>query len=766
MAKIMSRSFLNSEEKVGFVEHLKSPRWTDLTEGHNVRKLVEHNSSFLELALEKKLSAFGNWQELDPILLGSWARHELCPVSDLDLIFLGDDEKVFNFIEKVQEAGLKLRYRVPKDKKDWSEGVQPFDLLALLGGRATTEAGARQLDEQKKLLHSRIKNVRKNILKEVSLERKRRQKRLDSITNFLEPHIKYTPGGLRDIEQALSLAPLFADKNPNDQHALSVLQFYKDVLLLIRQRLHLESGQDILSGADQLAISIAFGAETLSDFMRAVERGLSRTFFYSEWLLDVFKSSQKAVKLVEDKNLKSVPELIKALQKQPGILMQKKVRQSLDSCFKAKPSVRLSPQQLQGLRLMLGPKSKDALIVDVFSSRLIDKLLPPVQKLVGHVQHDQYHRFTADIHLQQACRNFLKVRHSAKELGPLSFLHKELSAKDWELIGWNCLFHDLSKGDGGDHSHKGAKNVLQMLPANFISKSFKVELSWLVENHLLLSALAFKRSSISSETLKELQDHEASDKRMQRLAVFTVIDIKATNPEAWTTWKGQLLKDFLVDLRSPESLQRQKLIPLFKDKFKNVPSTVVDEFESFLLQRIPLKTLVKDLGHLQTGGSSSIQIFRLAGRTWVRFFDRTDRPGLMVSYVDRLHQAGANVLHASIHTLTGFGVYDWFQVYLPKGKEKILRESVNETLTLQKVQFDAVQVTALGSEEWLVNMKAKDQKGLLKYACYGLSQAGANIKSARVHTWGLKVEDVFRISFKGSEEDLKKNITSFFGDFQ
>ncbi len=766
MAKIMSRSFLNSDEKSQFLHHLKSPRWVDLTQGNDVRKIVEHNSFFLEGVLEKKLSSFGNWKELDPILLGSWARHELCPISDLDLIFLGDDEKVFSFIEKVQEAGLKLRYRVPKNKIDWTEGVQPFDLLALLGGRAITKSGAEKLDQQKKLLRSRIKNVRKNILKEVGLERKRRQKRLDSITNFLEPHIKYTPGGLRDIEQALSLAPLFTDKDPNDQHAVGILKFYKDVLLLIRQRLHTESGQDVLSGADQLEISKAFGAENLSDFMRAVERGLSRTFFYSEWLLEIFKTPHKEISRIQNKKLNTVPAMMKALEKEPGILMQKKVRQSLDDCFKVKPTIRLSEAQLQGLRLMLGPKSKDALIVDVFSSRLIDKLLPPVQKLVGHVQHDQYHRFTADIHLQQACRNFLKIRKSAKELGPLAFLHKELSAKDWELIGWNCLFHDLSKGEGGDHSHKGAKNVLQMLPAHLVSKSFKAELSWLVENHLLLSALAFKRSSISSETLKELQEHEASDKRMQRLAVFTVIDIKATNPDAWTTWKGQLLKDFLVDLRSPESLQRQKLIPMLKEKVKNIPSTLVDEFESFLLQRIPLKILVKDLSQIQSGEPSSIQIFKIAGRTWVRFFDRTDKPGLMVNYVDRLHQAGANVMHASIHTLPGLGVYDWFQVHLPKGKEKILRESVNQTQALQKVQFDTVQVTPLGSNEWLVNLKAKDQKGLLKYACYGLSQAGANIKSARVHTWGLKVEDVFRISFKGSEDELKKNITSFFGNFQ
>ena len=509
--------------------------------------------------------------------------------------------------------------------------------------------------------------------------------------------------------------------------------------------------------------------------MREIERGLSRTFFYSEWLLEIFKAPRAEINKIADKKFKKGMDLIISLHKSPGILMQKKVRQSLDLFFKPSKKDQLSPDQLQGLKLLLGPKSNDSLIVDVFSSRLIDKILPPVQKLVGYVQHDQYHRFTADIHLQQACRNFLKIRTKSKELGALSFLHKELKTKDWELIGWNCLFHDLSKGDGGDHSHKGAESVLKMLPKNFISKEFQAELSWLVQNHLLLSSLAFKRSSISSETLKELQDHGVTDQRLKRLAVFTVIDIKATNPEAWTSWKGQLLKDFLIDLRSPESLQRQKLIPLFQAQFKNVPSSAVDEFDSFLLQRIPLKILIKDLSVLQKVESTSIQIFKLSGRTWVRFFDRIDRPGLLVNYVDRLHQAGANVLHASIQTLPGFGVYDWFQVSLPIGKEKILLNSVNQTLPLErfqfeKVQFESVKITPMGTSEdqveWLVNLKAKDQKGLLKLACYALNQAGADIKSARVHTWGLTVEDVFRISFKGTEEELKFKITSFFGNFQ
>jgi [protein-PII] uridylyltransferase len=770
MAKVMSRSFLSSDEKLEFLRVCKSPEAADILQHKTLRSLVLDNSAFLEASLLKKLNELGDWQGCQPILLGSWARQELCPLSDLDVIFLGPDQKVLGFVEKVQEAGLRIRYRVPKDPKDWTVGVEPFDILALFGARALAKEGEEQLSLQRQSLQKNFKKIRKTLLRAVLVERKRRQKRLDSITNFLEPHIKYTPGGIRDIEQALALLQLYPEKTAGTEHALQILHFYKDFLLLVRQRLHAESSQDILAGAEQLEISKAFSFSGLSPFMKEVQRGLSRTFFYSEWLVESIKATQKKIQQVAKTPLKKPEDLMKALRKDPGILMQKKVRESLSDTFKrpAKKSreLALSAAQLRCVEQLLGPRSADSLVFATFNSRLIDKVLPAVKKLVGHVQHDQYHRFTADIHLQQACREFLKVRASSKELGPLAFLHKELSAKDWELVGWSCLFHDLSKGEGGDHSHKGAESVYKMLPRGFKSKSFQDDLSWMVENHLLLTSLAFKRSSMSSQTLKELQSHGVTTRRLQLLAVFTVIDIKATNPEAWTHWKGQLLRDFLMDLRSPDSLQRQKLLHVLETRFKKLPATTVDEFDSFLLHRIPVNTLVRDLESVYKVKEASLKIFKVAGRNWVRFFEPHDRPGLLTEYVDRLHQVGANVLHASVQTLPGVGVYDWFQVQLPRNKEKLLLHSKCGSGPVAKAIFEDLEITPMGSDDWMIRLKAKDQRGLLKYACYALGQAGANIKSARVHTWGLKVEDVFRIQFKGTEAELKSNITSFFGDFR
>jgi [protein-PII] uridylyltransferase len=761
----MSRSFLNHQEQQEFLTNFKKVSAADFSNPAALAQAALQNSLWLEETLISKLKSLGPWEDVHPILIGSWARNELCPASDLDIIFVGPDEKVFEFVSSAQEQGLKLRYRVPKSRDDWQEGVQPFDILALFGARALTPFGEKSLQQQKENLQKSAKLLRKQILKAVLEERLKRQKRLDSITNFLEPNIKYAPGALRDVEQALQIYNLFSDKVQNAEHAIEIFKYYKNFWLLLRQRLHIESQQDIMSGADQLELSQYFGFESLGEMMKEVEKGLSRAFFYSEWLLFAAKSSEKLIQKTENLKIKTASQLAPLLKKDSGILMQKKVRESLDQFFpqlSGKSSFKsLSKLQIDGIKLLFDKKSYDQFIVAVFSSRLIDKLLPPVEKLVGHVQHDQYHRFTADIHLQQACRQFLRVRKSAREMGPLAFIHRQAKPKDWEIVGLACLFHDLSKGTGGDHSHKGAEDVFKLLPDSLIGKETKKELAWLVENHLLLTSLAFKRSSFSWRTIEELQEHGATKDRLRRLVIFTVIDIKATNPEAWTHWKAQLIRDFMSDLESPEGQSRQKFQEEIRRAIPKVSLHDISYMDSFLLQRFPSKTLVKDLKELIGKKSgSSVKLFKVGGRLWVRFYEPLDRKGLLVEFLDRLQQAGASVQHASVQTLGKYGVYDWFQIQISKGREKLLLQAPNGQMTPTKaVQFDPFEVSPINPTHWLVTLRAKDQKGLLKWASQALSQIGANIRSAQVHTWGLKVEDIFVIEFHGTEAELKEKLS-------
>lgn len=300
------------------------------------------------------------------------------------------------------------------------------------------------------------KKLRRILLKALREERKNREKRYDSITNYLEPNIKFGPGGLRDLEQGLQVYELFSEKFTNPSHALNVLNYYRSYLLSLRQKLHLEGGGDILSSSMQFELGQWMGFKSHKDFMRSLQRGLSRVHFYSDWIVAVAETSEGSVKHIESMDFLDPFDLIQSLKENSSVVVQKKVREHIDELFPDNKVQKLARVRGQLLNEVLDVDATDDFLVSVFRSRLIDKLIPEIRRLVGYVQHDQYHRFTADSHIMQACREVKRLYRKPRELGVLKHLHSKLSEYDWKVLSWACLFHDLAKGlDSGDHADLG-----------------------------------------------------------------------------------------------------------------------------------------------------------------------------------------------------------------------------------------------------------------------------------------------------------------------
>ncbi len=222
------------------------------------------------------------------------------------------------------------------------------------------------------------------------------------------------------------------------------------------------------------------------------------------------------------------------------------------------------------LENILKVTAPDEFLVSTFRSRLIDKLVPEIRRLVGYVQHDQYHRFTADSHIMQACREVKRIYKKPAELGPLKFLHGKLSAEDWRILSWSCLYHDLAKGleSFEHHSDLGMVIVERDFRSYGFKKDFTDEVKWMVQNHLELSQAAFRKNPKDPKVWQELREKGIEGARLYRLALFTAIDIRATNPEAWNEWKAKLLKELTLSLESEkaqhyfdfQTLQKKKKI--------------------------------------------------------------------------------------------------------------------------------------------------------------------------------------------------------------
>jgi [protein-PII] uridylyltransferase len=713
-------------------------------------------TDFITAGVLKTFRAIPAWLEARPVFLGSLARGELCPRSDVDLLFLGPDKAVKAVLREADVLGLKIGYRKPSDPEDWTRGVEFKDLLNLLHSVCEVPADRQLVRRQVELLKEN-KKIGRGLLRHLLKEREARTARYGGAIHFLEPNLKYSPGALRDIYQALVAETLFP--RIRESHAQKILEHYRDFFLVLRVWVHAQGGGEIFASAWQMECSKWFGFSDLSGFMREVQRGFGRSRFYSDLYLEKAISGPSRVRPVG-----SVPEALALLMENKKLKAVGKVREFVVENSGGwnweKAPKALKAGVLGGLTAVFR-RGDDRVLQNLFRSRLMDFIFPEMKPLVGYVQHDQYHRFTADQHILQALREVASARRRPKVLGKLAALAKNFKNAEWDTLYWTALFHDMGKARAGDHSNLGADFAASRLMALGLSPDFVEEVRWLVRFHLALSTAAFRENPLDAATWHGLFEKGLNPRRLKLLTVFTAIDIRATNPDAWTGWKEDLLHNLFTALSEgpAESVRRLLEEARHGKKFSKLEGLLKD-LDPFLVEAFPPRVLLKDLSSSarSRADGESFALYRdRHRRLWIRFFERRDKKGLFLSYVSRLFSAGISVHHASVHTWAGEGVYDWFCVGKTKASrvvlEKKLKHSSGGAGDGGAVKFDGIELISESSEGALLSFRGKDQKGALLAAGLGLLDGGFEILWARVHTWGREMDDQF---FVRSRPDLHR----------
>ncbi len=725
----------------------------------SVRDNRKQFSHWLEEKLIGKLTSIGDFHALEPVFLGSWSRNELCPKSDIDLLFLGEEDKVKTFTREAYGQGLKLRARTPEDMNDWAVGVEPFDILALQSAVALAPETERKLAGQRGL----VKKFRKKIFSSIRKEREERRRRQDSVSNFLEPNIKFGPGGLRDIEQALALHTLFPEVFAGqDPYPFTVLRDIKEELLFLRALLHLQGSGDILTAHDQLEFTRLFNLESNVTLMKTVQSEFERASFYADWVVAFCVAGTKERATKPPVDLKSAMQKLKA---DPGLLTQFEIRRRVEDLNRGVPA----KEKGKILQKAISGECDDQFLVGLHRTRLLEAWIPDFLQLRGLVQHDHYHRYTADAHLVQTLREVERANNKSGPFGSLKKIAKDLTAQDWWILKLTALFHDLAKGRKGDHSTEGAALVEKYFKEWDYPQHILEDVRWLVENHLILSTAAFRQNPRSQGTWKRLFERGVEGRRLNLLALFTAIDIRATNADAWTDWKAQLLWDLVQSMHSPQARKLQthlqyalkRKVPQAEDWMLNMDPVVLESFSP--------KILVEDL--IEAAASKqdmSVKVFTQAkskGRVWVRFHRKQDETGVFLSLVKRLYGFGLNIQTASVHTLTDVGVYDWFCVRTDKPAKQIsqwLNLPATSEIKLPDVKFQSIDLMAQDQDEWIFSFRGKDQRGLLVSAADALAKERLSLRWARAHTWGQQVDDIFSVRPLGEVEKVMERLKQRF----
>ena len=169
--------------------------------------------------------------------------------------------------------------------------------------------------------------------------------------------------------------------------------------------------------------------------------------------------------------------------------------------------------------------------------------LPAFARIVGQMQHDLFHVYTVDEHILMVVRNLrrLMVPEFAHEYPFCSELIKDFEHPEVLLLA--ALFHDIAKGRGGDHSKLGGHDARRFCRKHELSEADTQLVVWLVENHLGMSATAQKQDLSDPDVIAAFAAKVENERRLTALYLLTVADIRGTSPHVWNAWKAKLLED-------------------------------------------------------------------------------------------------------------------------------------------------------------------------------------------------------------------------------
>lgn len=752
----MAKSFLIDQEIAeGLQGFQASGLWYSGSENEGI-----DFSQWIESRLLNRFSQNPEWSELGVVALGSWARHELCPRSDIDLLLFGDESKVLSFVTRVASEGVKIRYRIPQDLNDWTVGVEDFDILGILPARAITPHLNGELEEQKSMIYKKGERFLKSLIKAMGKERQTRHQRYDSISNYLEPNLKYGPGGLRDLQQALYVKNLFPHRFEDEEGELATrsLAQYCQFFLTLRRRLHLMGYGDSVTSGIQTELASWYLSPDLKTFMRDIQLGLGRVSFYADWVVERATASRGRLEKIKSQSLNKLSDCFAALAEDSSRLMQGRVRAKMESSDYKEVSGTLIGRQLSRFFHI---EQSEQYLVALFKAKVIDFCIPELQRVAGLVQHDQYHRYTVDAHLLQAIRVVKRLFIRPRLVGCLSTLVQQMTPKDWKILLWTALYHDLAKGLGGDHSTKGAALVKRDFIRMKLPLRLTVETAWMVERHLDISTAAFRMNPHAYSTWQKMHNKGISGDRLRRLTVFTAVDILATNPEAWSQWKEKLLMDFYTGMSSPRAGKFVGLMEMAEQARVSLNLRFVNALDPAIPENIPNKILLSDIEALERSSNRDLDllIWRPAsGQFWIRFHSRQDRSGLFLGWTKTLFASGCKILQALVQTDDEFGAYDWFLVKSsrPSTQLKTWISLTNlEKVKVPNVKFERVKLISQDDKEAVISFRGRDRPGLLMVAAQAIAAEGCSIRWAKAFTWGRQVDDVFGIQLT---DDLETKV--------
>ena len=531
------------------------------------------------------------------IAVGGYGRGELFPHSDVDILILlkqapneADRATIENLVGLLWDLGLAPGHSVRTLEECHEEAARDVTVLtSMLESRLV--AGSRRHFES---FSRAVVDVvdREAYHRAKLLEQQQRHTKYNETPYSLEPNVKESPGGLRDLHVVLWIARAagygtrwseLARRGLLTAAEANIIRLSERRVKEIRARLHLVTGRR----EDRLVFDVQNAVAQQAGFQPTADKRAS------ELLMQHYYRAAKVITQMNTAVLLNIEQRILHRDDEPGV--------AIDATFVARSELldiedeaalardpngilrafllKAQHQELKGMspRLMRAlwharvtingayrrdPRNRATFIELLKQPKgvlhelrrmnqlsVLGRYLPVFRRIVGQMQHDLFHAYTVDQHIIQVLRNLRRfsLAEHAHEYPLCSQLIADFD-KPW-LLYVAALFHDIAKGRGGDHSELGARDARRFCREHGLDRHDADLVAFLVKHHLTMSQVAQKQDLADEAVIRGFADAVKSERRLVALYLLTVADIRGTSPKVWNAWKGKLIEDLFRSTR-------------------------------------------------------------------------------------------------------------------------------------------------------------------------------------------------------------------------
>ncbi|AGY91980.1 hypothetical protein SPICUR_05020 [Spiribacter curvatus] len=547
--------------------------------------------------------------------VGGYGRGELHPGSDTDLMIIipaplpeALESRLSDLVTRLWDIGIEVGHSV-RSVNDCVEQARRDITVATNLMEARPLAGDRSLFDAMDAATSPYRIWSGPDFFEAKwAEQQKRHERYDDTAYNLEPNLKESPGGLRDIHMigwvakrhfnagALSdLVDLGFLSESEYEELIQGQHFLWD----IRFALHRLAGrrEDRLLFDYQADLARQFGYKdaehtlAVEQFMQRYYRMIKRLSRLNEMLLQLYQETILYTELDEKPQLLNkrfqikrgfieithrnvfqrypfaMLELFLLMQQHPEIrgIRAATIRQLREHRHRINNAFRrdLRARSLF-MEIFRQPAGITHALRRMHSHGILGRYIPAFATITGRMQYDLFHVYTVDTHTLMVVSNLrrLSVPEHRDEFPLLSEIHSRLPKP--ELLYLAALFHDIAKGRGGDHSELGAEDAYAFCLQHGLSRYDCRFVAWLVRKHLLMSMTAQRRDISDPGVINEFAGEVGDRKHLEYLYLLTVADIRATDAKLWNNWRKSLLQELYR--RTAQALRRGLGQPIDEDE--------------------------------------------------------------------------------------------------------------------------------------------------------------------------------------------------------